>query len=65
MSLKKFHLFFIIVSLTLMVFVGGWVAYQFHMGMGKDWVSTGIMAIIGFILGLFYANWFRVKYRNL
>ncbi len=63
MSLKKFHLFFITVSLSLMVFVGAWAAYQFHRG--EAWVGTGVMAIIGFIAGLFYANWFRVKYKNL
>ncbi len=65
MSLKKFHLFFITTSLTLMLFVGAWVVYQFQMGMGKDWMGTGLMAVMGFIAGLFYANWFRVKYKNL
>ncbi len=65
MSLKKFHLFFISTSLSLMVFIGGWVGYQFQMGKGKDWLGTGAIAVVGFILGLIYANWFRVKYKNL
>jgi ABC-type Mn2+/Zn2+ transport system permease subunit len=60
MSLKKFHIFFITVSLGLMVFVGIWAIHQ--RGSGKEWVGTGVSAAVGFALGLVYANWFRRKY---
>ncbi len=63
MSLKKFHLFFITTSLLLMVFVGAWALHQ--RSLGKDWIGTGVTAVVGFIIGLIYANWFRVKYKSL
>ncbi len=63
MSLKKFHLFFITVSLGLMVFIGAWAIHQ--RGLGKEWKGMGSSAAVGFALGLVYANWFRRKYKKL
>lgn len=63
MSLKKFHIFFITTSMGLMVFIGAWTIHQRNLG--KAWVGLGFSAAVGFILGLFYANWFRRKYKNL
>ena len=46
-----------------MLFIGAWTLHQ--RGSGKEWIGTGLSAVVGFALGLFYASWFRRKYRAL
>ncbi|MBI5629503.1 MAG: hypothetical protein HY921_01325 [Elusimicrobia bacterium] len=63
MSLKNFHLFFILTSLALMGFLGYWSLGQLSRG-ELAWMMAGSSAL-GLSLGLFYLRWFMRRHKEL
>lgn len=65
MSLRSFHIFFIITSLGLLAFVAFWSAGRiFHNGESWDRLLAAASAG-GFLLGIAYLGWFLKKSKKL
>ncbi len=62
-SLKSFHLFFIYLALSLMLFTLAWTGRQMMAGR----LDMGLLAAAGalFVLGLGYLFWFKRRYKGL
>ncbi len=65
MSLKAFHIFFIIVSTLLCLFFGAWGFWSYHQfGKAVDlWMAIGALA--GVLVLVWYARWFLRKLKNV
>ncbi len=65
MSLKAFHIIFIMVSTALCVFVGVWAIRDF--GQSGSWVQLafGVGSFIGSILLASYGVWFLRKLKGM
>lgn len=65
MSLKAFHIFFIVVSTLLCLFFGAWGIWSFrHFGNAVDlWMAIGALA--GVLVLAWYARWFLRKLKNV
>jgi hypothetical protein len=65
MSLKAFHLFFIIVSTLLCLFFGAWGFWSYRsFGHAIDlWMAIG--ALVGVLLLAFYFRWFLRKLKDV
>ncbi len=62
-SLRSFHLFFIYLALSLMVFTLAWAGRQAMAGR----LDMGLLAAAGALLflGLGYLSWFKRRYKGL
>ncbi len=62
-TLKSFHLFFIYLSLALMLFTLAWAGRQAMAGR----LDAGLLAAAGvlFVAGLGYLFWFKRRYKGL
>jgi hypothetical protein len=63
MSLKHFHLFFISVCLSLMVFIAHWARQQ--AASGADQWGAALAAILAMAAGVPYVVWFLRRYKTL
>lgn len=65
MSLKAFHLFFIIVSTLLCLFFGAWAIWSYKsFGHSIDlWMAIG--SLLGVLLLAWYFRWFRRKLKDV
>ncbi len=65
MSLKTFHIFFIVVSMALCVGVGVWATQDF--GRSGSWVhlALGVGSFIGSLLLACYGVWFLRKLKGV
>jgi hypothetical protein len=65
MSLRSFHLFFILASVTLAGFVAAWATGEYRTAHAASYAVTSASAIVAALALAFYANAFRRKTRNL
>jgi hypothetical protein len=65
MSLKAFHLLFIVLSVILAVFVAAWAVGQFRMEYELVYAVTAVVAFAASGLLVWYATVFRRKTQNM
>ena len=65
MSLKAFHVFFIVVSMALCVVLGVWTTQDFARSGSWVHLSLGVGSFIGSILLAFYGIWFLRKLKGV
>lgn len=65
MSLKAFHILFIIVSTLLAVFVGGWGVLDYRRSGDGTHLIVGIASLLSGILLIWYSIWFVRKLKGL
>ncbi|MSU40285.1 MAG: hypothetical protein EXS22_07780 [Pedosphaera sp.] len=65
MSLKAFHIFFIVVSIFLGLGVGGWGILQFAKGQGVSWLYFGLGFIVSGVALIFYSRSILKKMKDI
>ncbi len=65
MSLKAFHIFFIVVSMALCVVLGVWATQDFARSGSLVHLSLGVGSFIGSILLAYYGVWFLRKLKGV
>ncbi len=65
MSLKTFHIFFIVVSMALCVVLGVWATQDFARSGSWVHLSLGVGSFIGTILLAWYGVWFLRKLKGV
>ncbi len=65
MSLKAFHVFFIVVSMALCVVLGVWATQDFARSGSWAHLSLGVGSFIGSILLAYYGAWFLRKLKGV
>ena len=65
MSLKAFHVFFIVVSMALCVVLGVWATHDFAQSGSWAHLSLGVGSFIGSILLAYYGVWFLRKLKGV
>lgn len=64
MSLKAFHVFFIVISIILTGWFAWWgVASYRNSGEGMH-LAMGLLSLVGMLLLVFYFRWFLRKLKN-
>ncbi|PCI35412.1 MAG: hypothetical protein COB53_10975 [Elusimicrobia bacterium] len=58
MSLRSFHIFFIIVSLGLLSFMAAWSVQRVLEGAAGFSIALALFSVIGLAAGLPYLQWF-------
>jgi hypothetical protein len=61
MSLRSFHIFFIVVSLGLLSFLAAWSGQRVLEGSGGFNIALALFSVIGLAMGLPYLQWFLRK----
>jgi len=65
MSLRMFHLFFIVMSVALAAFVAAWATGQYRVGHDATYLAAGASALVGAAGLAVYGAIFRRKTKNL
>ena len=65
MSLKAFHVFFIVVSMALCVGLGVWATQDFARSGSGVHLALGVGSFIGSILLAWYGVWFLRKLKGV
>jgi hypothetical protein len=65
MSLRRFHLLFIALSVVLAAFTAAWAAGQYRVAHEMSYVVAGMMAIASGVALAIYGAKFQRKTRNL
>jgi hypothetical protein len=65
MTLRRFHLFFIALSIVLAAFCGAWALEQYRTMPDAIFIVTAVGAIGGACVLVVYATAFQRKTRNL
>ena len=65
MSLKAFHVFFVIASTLLALFFGGWGVFEFTRGGGGSYLGLGIGGFVAALALVGYGFWFLRKLKNV
>ncbi len=65
MSLKAFHIFFIVVSMALCIGLGVWGAQDFARSGNGVHLALGLGSLIGTILLAWYGVWFLRKLKGV
>jgi hypothetical protein len=65
MSLKSFHVFFIVTALALLAFLGWWSGSRVLEGHNGQNKGLAACAVLGLAVGVAYLGWFLRKYRHL
>jgi hypothetical protein len=65
LSLRSFHVFFIVVSIVLSLWVGAWGVATYRSGGGAGSLAlAGLFLLVGFVLVLYFVR-MRKKLRDL
>ncbi len=64
MSLKTFHIFFIVVSMLLCIGVGVWATLDFAQSGNGTHLALGVGSFIGSLLLAWYGVWFLRKLKG-
>lgn len=64
MSLKAFHIVFVIVATMFMAFFAAWALRAYAQTHQKSQLLLGVLAIVGSVLLLVYGKWFLKKIKN-
>ena len=65
MSLRTFHICFVVISSLLMVYIGVWAYLMWDYYANQAYLSYVIMSAISLLVLLFYGKSFITKYKNL
>ena len=65
MSLKHFHIFFILTALGLLGFLGYWSGSRFYQGENGANLALALCAVAGLAVGIPYLGWFIRKAQKL
>ncbi len=65
MSLKAFHIFFIVVSMLLCIGVGGWGTQNFFQSGSAAHLALGVGSFIASIALAWYGVWFLRKLKGV
>jgi UDP-N-acetylmuramyl pentapeptide phosphotransferase/UDP-N-acetylglucosamine-1-phosphate transferase len=65
MSLKSFHIIFIIISSLMMAYFSYWSVINWLNYKDGSYMLYGVLSIISFILLLFYSKKFMDKYKEI
>ena len=65
MSLKTFHIFFIVVSIALCLGVGVWATQDFNRSGNGVHLALGVGSFIGSLLLAWYGVWFLRKLKGV
>lgn len=65
MSLKSFHLVFIVVSSLFMVYFAYWAIVSWINYKDLSYLFYGFLSIVSFFLLIIYSNKFKNKYKEL
>ncbi len=65
MSLKAFHVFFVIVSTLLALFFGGWGLWMFSKGGGGNYLGCAVGGVLVAIALVVYGFWFLRKLKDV
>jgi hypothetical protein len=65
MSLRVFHLLFIVLSALLAVFFAAWAVAQYRMDAGLGYAAAGVIALAAGAALVVYASAFLRKTRSL
>ncbi len=65
MSLKSFHIVFIVISSLFMVYFAYWAIISWFDYRDLSYLFYGVLSIISFFLLLVYSNKFKNKYKGL
>jgi len=63
-SLKAFHIFFIVVSVALCIGVGVWATLDFNRSGNGVHLALGVGSFIGSLLLAYYGVWFLRKLKG-
>ena len=61
MSLRSFHIFFVVVSLGLLAFLAAWSGQRVLEGAAGFNIALALFSVIGLAMGLPYLQWFLRK----
>lgn len=64
MSLKAFHVFFIVISIILTGWFAWWGVMSYRNAGDGMHLAMGILSLVGMILLVFYFRWFMKKLKN-
>ena len=64
MSLKAFHIFFIVTALALLAFVTVWSGERVAQGLNSGSLAIAIASGLAFAAGVPYLGWFLRKSRS-
>ena len=64
MSLKTFHIFFIVVSMLLCIGVGVWATQDFAQSGNGTHLALGVGSFVGCLLLAWYGVWFLRKLKG-
>ncbi len=65
MSLRMFHIIFVLISSLLMIYIGTWAYMMWDYYADLAYLSYLIFSIISLILLLLYGQKFIKKYKNI
>ena len=65
MSLRTFHICFVVISSLLMVYIGVWAYLMWDYYANQAYLSYVLMSAISLLVLLFYGKSFITKYKNL
>ncbi len=65
MSLKSFHILFIIISSLFMVYFAYWAISSWINYRDLSYLFYGVLSIVAFFLLILYSNKFKNKYKEL
>ena len=65
MSLKAFHIFFMVVSIIMSLGTGAWGFYSYGQHGGADHLAIAIVSLAAACLLAVYARWFLRKLKNV
>ena len=65
MSLKAFHIFFMVVSILMSIGTGVWGLVRYGQHGGADHLAIAIVSLVAACLLAVYARWFLRKLKNV
>lgn len=65
MSLKAFHIVFILVSATLCIGLGVWSIVRFRATQSSEFIWGVVCSFVGLVCLLIYGKWFLHKLRGV
>ena len=64
MSLKAFHVVFIIISIVLTAWFGWWGVNSYRNSADVSHLVMGVLSIVGMVVLIIYFRWFLKKLKN-
>ena len=65
MSLRTFHICFVVISSLLMIYIGTWAYSMWDYYANQAYLSYLLISIISLVALVIYGRYFIIKYKNL